>query len=109
MYGGKLYKPMQELSKMTDAYSKAAVGYERIREVLDADAELKDLRGARQAPKLKGAIEFENVSFRYNSDAPILNNVSFRIEPGQQAALVGPPGAGKREYIRLIPALFVLA
>src|SRR5262249_22846161 len=90
LYLGKLYKPMQELSKMTDAYSKAAVGYERIREVLDADAELKDLPGARKAPAFKGAIEFENVSFQYNPDSAVLDHISFRVEPGQRAALVGP-------------------
>ena len=54
LYLGKMYKPMQELSKMTDAYSKAAVGYERIREVLETDREVKDLPGARRAPRLKG-------------------------------------------------------
>ena len=65
LYLGKMYKPMQELSKMTDAYSKAAVGYERIREVLETDNEIKDLPGARRAPQFKGGIEFENVSFGY--------------------------------------------
>ena len=48
LYLGKMYKPMQELSKMTDAYSKAAVGYERIREVLETDGDVK--RSARRAP-----------------------------------------------------------
>lgn len=51
-YLGKMYKPMQELSKMTDSYSKAAVGYERIRDVLDTDRDVKDLPGARRAPLL---------------------------------------------------------
>ena len=50
-YLGKMYKPMQELSKMTDSYSKAAVGYERIREVLETDNDLKDMPGARPAPR----------------------------------------------------------
>src|SRR6266705_3444136 len=63
LYLGKMYKPMQELSKMTDAYSKAAVGYERIREVLETDHEVKDLPGARPAPRLKGKVEFEKVTF----------------------------------------------
>src|SRR5713101_2940402 len=63
MYLGKMYKPMQELSKMTDAYSKAAVGYERISEVLETDREVKDLPGARRAPRFRGKIEFEAVNF----------------------------------------------
>src|SRR5450755_116383 len=61
-YLGKMYKPMQELSKMTDAYSKAAVGSERIKEVLDTEREVKDLPGARRAPYFKGKIEFEKVA-----------------------------------------------
>ncbi len=65
LYLGKMYKPMQQLSKMTDTYSKAAVGYERIQEILRTDGEVKDLPGARRAPALKGRIEFQNVSFSY--------------------------------------------
>ena len=65
LYLGKMYKPMQELSKMTDAYSKAAVGYERIREVLETEREVKDLPGARPAPRFKGQVEFDNVTFGY--------------------------------------------
>jgi subfamily B ATP-binding cassette protein MsbA len=107
-YLGKMYKPMQELSKMTDSYSKAAVGYERIREILDTDgeAEIKDLPGARRAARFRGAIEFENVNFAYEPTTPVLKNVSFKIEPGQVAALVGPTGAGKTSIISLIPRFY---
>jgi ATP-binding cassette subfamily B protein len=105
-YLGKMYKPMQELSKMTDSYSKAAVGYERIRDVLDTDRDVKDLPGARRAPRFRGGIEFDNVDFHYNVEQPILKNVSFKIEPGQVAALVGPTGAGKTTIISLIPRFY---
>ena len=67
-YLGKMYKPMQDLSKMTDAYSKAAVGYERICEVLETQSDVKDLPGARKAPHFRGEIEFDNVSFSYGPD-----------------------------------------
>ncbi len=105
-YLGKMYKPMQELSKMTDAYSKAAIGYERIREVLDVDGEVKDLPGARRAPAFQGRIEFDHVGFSYDSGAPVLKDVSFKIEAGQVAALVGPTGAGKTTIISLIPRFY---
>jgi subfamily B ATP-binding cassette protein MsbA len=105
-YLGKMYKPMQELSKMTDSYSKAAVGYERIREVMDTERDVKDRSGARPAPELHGAIEFEHVSFRYEDSGPILRDVSFRVEPGQVAALVGPTGAGKTTIASLIPRFY---
>ena len=106
LYLGKMYKPMQQLSKMTDSYSKAVVGYERIREILETDNEVKDLPGARRAPKFKGGIEFEDVSFGYEPPALVLKNVSFQIEPGQVAALVGPTGAGKSTIISLIPRFY---
>ncbi len=106
LYLGKMYKPMQELSKMTDAYSKAAVGYERVREVLDTEDEVKDLPGARAAKAFKGLIEFDHVSFAYDPERPVLRDVSLRIEPGQTAALVGPTGAGKTSIISLIPRFY---
>lgn len=105
-YLGKMYKPMQDLSKMTDAYSKAAVGYERIQEVLAIERDVQDLPGARNAPRLRGKIEFENVSFSYDHNKPTLTDVSLKIEPGQVAALVGPTGAGKTTVINLIPRFY---
>ena len=107
-YLGKMYKPMQDLSKMTDSYSKASVGYERIREILDANREVEDLPGAREAQPFQGLIEFEGVNFGYEPGSPVLKNVSFRIEPGQTAALAGPTGAGKTTIISLIPRFYDL-
>jgi ATP-binding cassette, subfamily B, bacterial len=105
-YLGKMYKPMQELSKMTDDYSKAAVGYERIREVLETVGEVKDRPGARNAPPFRGRIEFDRVDFSYDKKTPVLKSVSFKIEPGQLAALVGPTGAGKTSIISMIPRFY---
>jgi subfamily B ATP-binding cassette protein MsbA len=106
LYLGKMYKPMQQLSKMTDAYSKAVVGYERIREIFETDNEIKDMPGARRAPKFKGQIDFENVNFGYEPATLVLKDLSFHIEPGQVAALVGPTGAGKSTIISLIPRFY---
>ena len=105
-YLGKMYKPMQALSKMTDTYSKAAVSYERIREVFETNGVIKDVRGARLAPRFKGGIEFERVNFSYSQGMPVLKDVSLRIEPGQVAALVGPTGAGKTTIISLIARFY---
>ena len=105
-YLGKMYKPMQDLSKMTDAYTKASVGYERIREVLDTQGEIKDLPGARRVSRLKGAVEFEHVTFGYDPNRLALEDVSFKIAPGQVAAFVGPTGAGKTTIISLIPRFY---
>jgi ATP-binding cassette, subfamily B, bacterial len=105
-YLGRMYKPMRELSKMADSYSKAAVGYERIREVLETDREIRDLPEACQAHKLRGEIEFDNVSFSYEPQYPVLKRVSLTVNPGQVVALVGPTGAGKTTIINLIARFY---
>jgi len=105
-YLSKMYKPMRDLSKMTDTYAKAAVGYERIREVLETDRQVKDLPGARPAPEFCGQIELRGVSFSYGPNCPILKQIDMIIEPGQVAALVGPTGAGKTTIISLIPRFY---
>jgi subfamily B ATP-binding cassette protein MsbA len=106
LYLGKMYKPMRELSKMTDSVSKAMVGYERIQEVLNIDADVSDSPKARKAPKFKGKVEFDHVSFSYKEGPPILKDVTFKIEPGQVAAIVGPSGTGKTTIISLIPRFY---
>jgi subfamily B ATP-binding cassette protein MsbA len=106
LYLSKMYKPMQDLSKMTDTYSKAAVGLERIQEVLHTDGSVADLPGARRAPRFRGLIDLDNVSFYYDPAAPILRHVSLRIEPGQMAAFVGRTGAGKSTLVSLIPRFY---
>jgi ATP-binding cassette, subfamily B, bacterial len=106
IYLGKMYKPMQELSKMTDTYSKASVGYERIEEVLNTDGEIKDLPGAKRAPRFKGNIELDHLNFGYEPDRLVLRDISLKIQPGQVAALVGPTGAGKSTIISLIPRFY---
>src|SRR5581483_10066106 len=102
----KMYKPMQDLSKMTDAYAKASVGYERIREVLETEGGVKDVTRAQRAPRFGGRIEFEHVSFEYEPGRPVLRDISFAVEPGQLAALVGPTDAGKTTGVSLIPRLY---
>jgi ATP-binding cassette, subfamily B, bacterial len=106
LYLGKMYKPMRDLSKMTDTVSKAMVGYERIQEVLDVESRVRDVRGARPAPKLKGQIAFRHVSFSYESGKETLKEVSFTIEAGQVAAIVGPSGTGKTTLVSLIPRFY---
>lgn len=106
MYLGNMYKPMRDLSKMTDTVSKATVGYERVREVLEIESQVRDAPGARRAPKFQGQVEFNTVSFRYSDEKPVLKDVSFTIEAGQVAAIVGPSGTGKTTIVSLIPRFY---
>lgn len=105
-YLGRMYKPMKELAKTTDAYAKAAIGYERIRELFETNHTVRDSPNARRAPAFRGRIEFENVTFGYTPDHHVLRRISFAVEPGQMAALVGPTGAGKTSIINLIPRFY---
>jgi len=105
-YLGKMYKPMQDISKTIDAYSKAATGFDRIQEILRSDDEVHDKPGARRAARFKGELEFEHVAFAYKEDEPVLSDVSLHVEPGTMVALVGPTGAGKTTIINLIARFY---
>jgi subfamily B ATP-binding cassette protein MsbA len=104
LYLGKMYKPMRDLSKSTDTVSKAIVGYERIEEVLEIEARVRDLPGARKAPRFKGKIEFDH-QFAYDDKIPVLKDMSFEIETGGSRRLSGRRTLA-RPVISLIPRLY---
>ena len=79
LYLGKMYKPMKDLSKMADTLSKAAVGFERIAEILNIERQVRDRPGARPAPPFKGRIEFAHVRFGYAPEQTVLNDVSLLV------------------------------
>jgi len=106
LYLGKLYSPIRGLSKLPDTFSKPAIAFERIQEVMDIEIKARGLEKPQRAPEFKGRIEFENVSFGYTPDRLILRDISFRIEPGRVAAFVGPTGAGKTTIMSLIPRFY---
>jgi len=106
LYLGKMYKPMRDLSKMTDTISKTVVGYERIREVVDTDREVRNLPNARHAPDFKGKIEFDHVAFGYPDRPLTLHDVTLKLEPGQIGAIVGPTGAGKTTIVSLLARFY---
>jgi len=105
-YLRNMYKPMQDISKAMDSYSKADVGYERIQEVLNNDNEMCDEPGAKALPPIKGQIDLEHVCFWYNEEQPVLMDVSLHVEPGQMIALVGPTGSGKTTLVNLIARFY---
>jgi subfamily B ATP-binding cassette protein MsbA len=106
LYLGKMYKPMKDLSKMSDTVSRAVVSFERIGELLATESQVRDLPDARPAPPFRGRIEFSRVGFGYKEGPLVLNGLSVAIEAGQAVALVGPTGGGKSTLIGLIPRLY---
>jgi subfamily B ATP-binding cassette protein MsbA len=106
LYLGKMYKPMKELSKMTDTLTKAAVGFERIAELLRTESQVVDRPGAARASRFAGRVELRDVSFSYRDGPAVLHRVSLLVEPGQHAAIVGPTGSGKSTLLALLLRLY---
>jgi len=113
-YGRFFYGPIDNLTQINDMIQRAIAAGRRIFEVLDAPETVIDSPGATQLPPLKGAIEFDRVSFSYypaplsgtampaKAGGDVLHDLSFRLEPGQQVALVGRSGAGKSTVFSLL-------
>ncbi len=105
-YLGKMYKPMQEISKTMDSYSKAEVGYDRIQEILRNGEEIHDEPGARPAPRFTGQIDLVHVDFAYKEDEEVLKDVNMHVDAGKMVALVGPTGSGKTTIVNLIARFY---
>lgn len=106
-YLKELYRPMRELSKLTNAATNAIAGAERIQEVLDQAPEITESAVSYTGPqRLRGDIAFENVVFGYTPQCPILKGINLHIATGKKVALVGLSGGGKTTLIKLIPRFY---
>jgi ABC-type multidrug transport system fused ATPase/permease subunit len=105
-YLTKFFKPVKDLATTTNAVAQAAVGTERIREILDTETMITEDPDGLEPETLKGEIEFRNIAFGYDPAQPILTDVSLKIEAGQFVGVVGPTGAGKSTVVSLIPRFY---
>lgn len=96
------YKPIRSLGPLSANIQEGLSAVNRSFELLDINPKIFDRSNARPLQRCEGAIEFEKVSFTYDSVISALNNVSFKVKPGQTAALVGPSGAGKSTILNMI-------
>ncbi|MBP1465164.1 ABC transporter ATP-binding protein [Candidatus Chloroploca sp. M-50] len=96
------FKPMRDLSKYAGRIAKASASGERVLEVLDTTPEIRDLPGAAPAPRLRGEVTFDQVSFAYTPGTPVLHDLCLTIAPGTRVALVGPSGGGKSTLASLL-------
>ena len=106
-YQQRLTKPVTQLSNLHVDISRSMALVERLFEYMDTDPECPGNENLPDLPPVSGAIEFRDVFFRYSEDGPaVLSGVSFKAEPGQLVALVGPSGAGKTTITTLVPRLY---
>lgn len=105
-YAVNISNPIKRLSRVIGNIQKALAAAQRVFDVLDLPEEVKDAAGAKELPPVKGDVRFNNVSFAYNVNEPVLNDVSFEVAPGQIVAFVGPSGAGKSTVASLLPRFY---
>ncbi|WP_249716541.1 ABC transporter ATP-binding protein [Paenibacillus sp. J31TS4] len=105
-YSRQFGRPLNELANIYNLLQSGVAGAERVFEVLDEKEEPDDRPGAVELKNPKGHVVFENVSFGYRTDVPILSGISFSAEPGSSTALVGPTGAGKTTIVNLLTRFY---
>ncbi len=101
-YMWQFYGPVESLCRLNHRFQRAATSAERIFEVLDTQSDVADRPGANSLPRISGSVEFSGVTFSYEPGTPILNDLNFRVEPGEMIGLAGHSGAGKSTLINLI-------
>lgn len=99
---GRLYEPVQFLTRLVNYSTRALTAAERVFEVLDTPIAIADQPGAQPLPHAEGRIEFRDVTFGYEAHRPVLHNIDLTINPGEMIGLVGHSGAGKSTIINLL-------
>jgi len=105
-YLQRMYGPITGVTRFYNQIQRAIASTERVFEVLDTPAELKDAPNAVDLPKVRGTVEFKNVHFMYNKDPEVLSDINIKALPGQMIAFVGPSGSGKTTLTNLIPRFY---
>ena len=106
LYLSLFYGPVTGLANLLESLQQSMAGAERVLDILDAPLEIRDRPGAETLRDAQGEIVFDHVSFSYKEGMPVLRDVSFRCEPGQMLALVGPTGVGKTTLTQLISRFY---
>ncbi len=105
-YIGMFWNPIMNLSNFYNQIVTNLAAAERIFEIMDTKPEISDAEGVTEMPVIEGNVSFEHVTFSYDDEVNVLNNVSFQIKPGETIALVGPTGAGKTTIVNLISRFY---
>jgi ATP-binding cassette subfamily B multidrug efflux pump len=107
-YSRQFTQPVTQVASMVNLLQSGVASAERVFELLDAEEETPDTGHARLAGVPHGRVTFEHVSFRYEADRPLIEDLSIAVEPGHTVAIVGPTGAGKTTLVNLIMRFYEL-
>ncbi len=107
-YSRQFAQPITQIASMINLLQSGVASAERVFELLDADEEIPDDHQPVMVEDPHGRVAFEHVSFRYNEDRPLIEDLSLKVEPGQTVAIVGPTGAGKTTLVNLIMRFYEL-
>jgi ATP-binding cassette subfamily B multidrug efflux pump len=105
-YTWRFWQPINRLSQIYNDFINTIAYLERIFEMMDEPVLIDDAPGATELPPVRGEVTFENVTFGYETDKPVLEKLNFTVKPGQSIALVGPTGAGKTTVVNLISRFY---
>jgi len=109
MYIGMVYGPIMMIAHLYDHLLSSSASSERVVQLMERKPSIIDAPGSHSMPPITGRVVFDQVSFKYDDDPAtpwILEDISFRAEPGDVVALVGPTGAGKTSIVNLIPRFY---
>ncbi|MDQ4076378.1 MAG: ABC transporter ATP-binding protein/permease [Chloroflexota bacterium] len=106
LYIDRFFEPIQELARRYNTFQAAMAASERIFQLLDTKPDILDAPRAVTLPPIRGHVEYDDVTFAYKPEEPILKGINLRAEPGEMIALVGETGAGKSTIIRLLARFF---
>lgn len=101
-YLALFYVPVNQIHAVNHMLQHALAASERVFDIIDATPDVLDRPAAQPAGRLRGDVRFDQVSFTYRADVPVLNAVSLDVRPGERIALVGPSGAGKSTMLKLL-------
>ena len=106
LYVSVFLQPLRRMMTLLESFQKGMAGFGRFIEIMETQPDIVDNPGAADLNQVKGSITFDNVTFSYDNKSQVFSNVSFKIEPGETIAFVGPSGAGKTTLVSLIPRFY---